>query len=137
GLYVGVTGTFIQLIDLKTLLTHAPDDDPDLRAIREGGDGPQNFQVIVDGDYFAAALPDDFDFNGALATLAASRHAAVGDAPVSFAEFRVLDGKPVAQLASQGKLLRFDALSGAVLAGPDTASPVVLPPGGNRPSLRN
>jgi hypothetical protein len=47
------------------------------------------------------------------------------------------DGKPVGQIASQGKLLRIDALNGAVLAGPDAGLRVQLPPQGNQESLRN
>ena len=50
GLYVGTTGTLIQLIDLKTLLSHAPASDPNLQSIREGYDGPPNFQVLGEGD---------------------------------------------------------------------------------------
>ena len=75
GLYVGCTGAFLQTIDLKTLLSHAPDSDPNLKAIREGRDGPPNFQVLVDGDYLAPALPADFNFDAALAAVMTSARA--------------------------------------------------------------
>jgi hypothetical protein len=63
GLYIGSTGTLIQLLDLRALLSHAPASDPSMQAIREGHDGPPSFQVIVDSDYFGEPLPADFNFD--------------------------------------------------------------------------
>jgi uncharacterized iron-regulated membrane protein len=134
GLYIGGTGTWLQLIDLQTLLSHAPATDPDLQAIREGHDGPPNFQVLVDADYSAAPLPADLNYDGTLTTVLKSARTASG-AAFSFVELRMLDGKPVAQISAGGQLLRFDAVSGAVLLGPDNAPAVGLPPR-NRPSFR-
>jgi hypothetical protein len=68
-LYMSVTGILLQTIDLKTILSHAPASDPDLRAIREGRDGPLNFQVASDSDFTAAPLPADFDHDPALGTV--------------------------------------------------------------------
>jgi uncharacterized iron-regulated membrane protein len=137
ALYVGSTGTLIQLLDLRALLGHAPATDPTMRAIREGHDGPQNFQVLVESDFAAASLPADFDYPAALETVLRSDRSAAAGAPISFLELRVVEGRPVGQISSRGRLLRFDAVSGAMLVGPDTAPPVSLPPGGNQPSLRN
>ena len=137
GLYVAGTGVFLQSIDLKTLITHAPESDPNLKAIREGGDGPPNFQVRVDADSDAEALPANFDFDAALATITRSARGAAGPAPLNFIELRMKDGQPVGQVASDGKLLRFDAVTGAVLVGPADAPKLKLPPGGGRPALRN
>ena len=39
-------------------------------------------------------------------------------------------GRPVGQVAAQGKLLRVDAVTGAVLVGPDAAAHLSLPPQG-------
>jgi uncharacterized iron-regulated membrane protein len=72
-----------------------------------------------------------------LANVLKSNHAVAADAPVSFLELRMVDGIAVGLISSLGKLLRFDAVDGAVLAGPDTAGKVSLPPIGGQPSLRN
>jgi uncharacterized iron-regulated membrane protein len=135
GLYVGCTGVLLQLIDLRTLLNHAPATDPNMQAIREGHDGPPNFRVIVEPDYAAAPLPADLDFDSALATVVKAEHAATGDAPISFVELRMMDGRPVGQVSSRGRLLRFDALTGEILISPDHAARITLPPT-NTPSLR-
>jgi uncharacterized iron-regulated membrane protein len=137
GLYVATTGVVLQLIDLKTVLGHAPATDPNLEAIREGLDGPPNFQVLVTADYTSPDLPAGLDLGTALGTVVKSERTATGGAPISFVELRMADGKPVGQIASQGRLLRFDASSGAVLAGPESAPRVKLPPQGNQGALRN
>jgi uncharacterized iron-regulated membrane protein len=137
GLYVGGTGTLIQVIDLRSILSHAPANDPEVQAIRDGRDGPPNFQVIRDADFDTMSLPTDFDFDRALTEVINSERAVVGDAPMSFIELRMMDAQPVGQVAVLDKLLRFDALTGAVLTDPQAAPPVRLPPAGNRASLRN
>ncbi len=43
-LYLGVTGTLIQLIDLRTILSNAPADDPNTEAMRESTYGPALFR---------------------------------------------------------------------------------------------
>jgi uncharacterized iron-regulated membrane protein len=136
ALYVGSTGTFIQLVDLRSLLTHAPADDPNMQGLREGHDGPPNFQVIVDSDYSAADLPSEFIFDTALTTVLQAARAATAGAPISFLELRVLDGKPVGHVNSQGRLFRFEAATGSQLSVPEAVSRVSLPPL-SRASLRN
>jgi len=42
-LYLGITGTLMQIVDLRTLYSHAPATNPNMRAIREGFDGPDGF----------------------------------------------------------------------------------------------
>jgi uncharacterized iron-regulated membrane protein len=137
GLYVGATGTFLQAIDLVTLLRHAPDSDANLRAIREGGDGPPNFQVRVDADYTAQPLPSGFDYRAAAATVARSARQTVGATSLNFIDLRMKDGRPIGQVDAGGYLLSFDAATGAVLVGPEAARKLKLPPGGGRPALRN
>lgn len=133
ALYIGFSGVFIQLIDLKALLGDAPAIDPTIQAIRVGQSGPPNFQVIGEPDYSADALPADFDFDRALATVVQSGRVAIGNAPVAFLELRMIDGKPVGQVASDGRLFRFDAATGAMAGAPSKAS---IPPL-SLPSLRN
>jgi hypothetical protein len=137
GLWVGGTGTAIQIVDLRAILGHAPANDPNVQAIRDGRDGPPNFQVLVDSDFDAQALPSNFDFDGALNKVINATRTAVGDASMRFVELRMLNGQPVGNVAAQDKALRFDALTGAVLVSVDVAPPVKLPPAGNRTSLRN
>jgi hypothetical protein len=75
GLYVAGSGTFLQLIDLQTLLGHAPATNANLEAIREGLDGPPNFQVLVTADYAAADLPSDLNLDSTLETVVSARYA--------------------------------------------------------------
>ena len=133
GLWVSITGMTVQVMDLGAIYGHAPASDPTMQAIHVGHDGPPNFQVIADEDYAALPLPAGFDFDLALAQILKARHAAIGDAPVSFAELRMAGRKPVGQLLSRGLVYRFDAATGAMLGAPVK---FVLPPL-STPSLRN
>ncbi len=117
-LYLGVTGTLIQLIDLRTLARHAPATDPEMMAIREDKDGPDDFAVLETAEYTAPALPADFDYQGALPRLVDAAHAALGKAPVDFAEMRMLEGGPIGRVRSGQQLLRFDFATGQALVSP-------------------
>jgi uncharacterized iron-regulated membrane protein len=133
GLYVGATGVMVQSMDLWSILGRAPATDPTMQAIRVGHDGPPNFQVIREPDYLAQALPRTLDPNAALSTVMTAARATLGDAPVSFVELRMADGRPVGQVVSKGLLRSFDATTGAALGAP---SKFKLPPL-STPSLRN
>jgi uncharacterized iron-regulated membrane protein len=111
-LYLGVTGTLIQVIDLKTLLRHAPATDPDMMAIREDKDGPDSFEVLGTDDYTAPLLPTSFDYQAALPRLIDAARAAVGSTPLDFAEIRMSAGGPVGQVKSGEQLLRLDFTTG-------------------------
>ena len=135
-LYFGVTGSTVQLIDLRTIASHAAATDPDMMAIRESIDGTPNYAVIEPTDYAAAALPEGFDFNGALSTVLKSARMSVGNsAPLKFLELRVIDGKPVGSVQAGGPagshIVRFDLATGASL--PKLPE---LPRGHQTPSLR-
>ena len=98
GLYVAGTGTFLQAIDLTTLIGHAPESDANLKAIREGGDGPPNFAVRVDADSDAKALPADFNFEAAATTVAAgARQATVRKVAHLYGAQQLLRGQLRAQ----------------------------------------
>jgi uncharacterized iron-regulated membrane protein len=133
GLYAATTGLTTQIIDEQALLRHAPATDPTMQAIRVGGAGPPNFQVIRIGDYAAETLPAGFDLDAALGAVMKGARAALGQNPVAFVEFRMVDGKPVGQVASMGQMLRFDAKDGAALGGPYPVTPGPM----EQPSLRN
>jgi uncharacterized iron-regulated membrane protein len=132
GFYISSTGILIQLLDLHAVLGRAPADDPTMQAIRVGHDGPPNYQVIREPDYSAESLPADFDFAATLSALFQGARAQLGGAPISFLEVRMMDGKPIGQLASHGLVYRFDA-AGALLGAP---APLQLPPL-STPSFRN
>ena len=107
-LYLGITGTLIQATDLRTLLRHAPATDPDMMAIREDHDGPGDYAVIGPADFTAAVLPPHFDYQAALPKLLGAARAAVGAAPLSYAEIRMGEDKPVGRVQSGRQLLRYD-----------------------------
>jgi uncharacterized iron-regulated membrane protein len=133
AVYVSSTGLLTQTVDLQALLRRAPATDPTMQAIRVGQGGPPNFKVMRDPDYAAAAMPAGFDYDAALAKVTASARTALGDAPRSFVEFRMLDGRPAVRVASQGRIWPFDATTGAVAGA---TVPVTLA-AMEQPSLRN
>jgi uncharacterized iron-regulated membrane protein len=118
-LYLSVTGTLIELVDFRTLITKPSPFDPNLRAMREDFHGPGNYEVLTASDYIAPALPNAADPDAMLAMVMKSARARLGATPLKFVELRMIDGKPVGQV-SYGKKqeLRFDALSGASLGAP-------------------
>lgn len=113
-LYLGVTGSLIQITDLYTLYANAPETDPNKKAIREGLDGTSDFQVINVPDYTAPVLPANFDYAGSLTRVLARSREALQDAPLQYIEFRMLDGQPVGQAKTEGRLLRFGANDGVL-----------------------
>jgi uncharacterized iron-regulated membrane protein len=112
-LYLGVTGTVIQMIDLWTLLRHAPATDPNMEAIREDKDGPGDFEVLSTGDYTAAVLPASFNYQAALPQLVGAARSALGAAPLSYAEIRMGESGPIGQVESGRQLLRYDFTTGS------------------------
>jgi uncharacterized iron-regulated membrane protein len=131
-LYLGVTGTLIQSIDLRTLFRHAPATDPEMMAIREDHDGPGVYAVISTGDYTAATLSPQFDYGAALPRLLEATRAAFGDATLSSIEFRSSTRGPMGRALSDDRLLSYDFTTGDVRIAPP-------PPheGEPRDSLRN
>jgi len=122
-LYFGVTGSLIQMVDIKAVLSHAAATEPEMLAIRESIDGTPNYSVIQAADYTAPALPGNFDFNAALANvLKTARSSAGANANLKYVELRVLDGKPIGIVqASDGKtnrMLRVDPATGTPLPNP-------------------
>lgn len=115
-LYLGITGTLIQFVDLRSILTRAPAADANVRAMRESFDGPGDYVVISTPDHTAAPLPDKADYDAMLATTLKAGHAVFGASALSFIELRMADGKPVGQVKSGHDILRIDAASGATLA---------------------
>src|SRR5579872_5234820 len=94
-LYLGCTGTLIQLIDLRSLFTHASPFDPNVKAMREAFDGPGDYAVLATADHVAQPLPVGADLQTMLSTAVKGAHAALGAAPLRFVELRMADGRPV------------------------------------------
>jgi uncharacterized iron-regulated membrane protein len=118
-LYLGITGTLIQLIDLQTLVRHAPATDPDMMAIREDKDGPDDFAVLGTAEYTAPTLPTGFDYQAALPGLIDAARAALGSAALDYAEMRMSEGGPIGQVQSGKQQLRYDFATGQSQASPE------------------
>jgi uncharacterized iron-regulated membrane protein len=132
-LWLGGTGSWMQLLDLKTVLSHAsPDTDPTALSMVEGMWGPGNFTVIQLSDFKAAALSKDFDINAGMQTVLQAVRAPrplEGDAnaavpenqfePITWIELRVVDGMPIGQVMAGTALEAFNARTGV----PVTAVP--------------
>ena len=114
-LFLGVTGTMIQGLDLYKLETGAPASDLDVRAIRESFDGPADFQVRQTRDYLARSLPAGFDYAANLRKGLAGVRAAVGDIPLVYAEFRMLGDRPVARFGEGRGHITIDLAGGRLL----------------------
>jgi uncharacterized iron-regulated membrane protein len=117
ALYLGVTGTLIQSLDLRTLWTHPPATEPNLQAIRESINGPPNYQVISDRDYAAEPLPRGFNPGPPLSMGFEAARTQLGSISVRYIELRMSDGRPIVQVRSADRLLSFDSTRGEFLPG--------------------
>lgn len=119
ALYLAVTGSWIQIVDLAAITSHRPADDPNMLAIRESINGQPYYEVIAPADYSAPDLPQGFDFHGALdKSVHAARAASAAGAAVKWLEFRMVDNQPVVQVLSSEKAMRFNAMTAAPLNYP-------------------
>ncbi|MHB8284311.1 MAG: PepSY domain-containing protein [Caulobacteraceae bacterium] len=103
-------------------MSHAPATDPNMMAIRESIDGASNFAVISPRDYAAKAFPGGLKLGAAAARVLRSARQAVGDAPLSYLELRMIGDMPIGQVLAGKRLLRFDATTGARLPDGVTSS---------------
>ena len=117
-LYLGLTGSLIELIDLRTMATVSSPFDPNLRAMREDFAGPPNFEVLQSGDHQGQPLPVGADLGAMLRTVVTGARATLGAAPLKFVELRMADGRPVGQVERGDRKLRFDAATGRSLGAP-------------------
>ncbi|MRW89862.1 hypothetical protein GJ699_07690 [Duganella sp. FT80W] len=116
-LYLGGTGTLIQLEDLRALLTHAPEHDPVIQSIDEGRYGNGDFPAISQHDLTAAALPAATDFGAAFEAVLAAMHAGTAQAtPPNFVEVRMLEGRLAGQVKHGKQVRAYDVASGAAMA---------------------
>lgn len=127
-LYLGVTGTLIQVIDLQTLLTHAPAKDPDMMAIREGHDGPDDYAVRSTDDFTAAALPEGFDFQAAFNRVTDVARASFQSAALDYVEVRMSEAGAVGVVESASQQLRIDLASAESVVKPTPERENSMPP---------
>ena len=111
-LYLGVTGTLIQLIDLQTLFRHARATDPEMMAIREDKDGPDDYAVLETAEYTARPLPATVDLQSGLSQLIGVARTTWGNAPLDYAEVRMAGSNVVGRLQSGKQLLVYEFATG-------------------------
>lgn len=114
-LYLGVTGTLIQAIDLYTLHTDKPQADPVMLSINEGRWGNGELAAITIDDLGAPALPQDFNYDQAFQTTLQAMHAQAPDAAPNYVEVRMKEGAPVGQVRLDKDVKAFDAQTGAAV----------------------
>jgi hypothetical protein len=127
--YVAGTGVIIQLIDMKSLYTHAPASDPTMQSIREGIMGPPGFAVISTADYTAARLPVKADLGQLVATVQKAARAVVRSEALSWVELRMDGNTPVGIVAVSGAnahRLKFNALTGEAMGSAESESPFAM-----------
>lgn len=138
-LWMGATGSTIQLIDLETIAADAPPTDPTQLSIVEGMYGPGNYTVIQLGDFSAPAFPAGFDFGAAVATVLRAARAGQGadgapPGPATWMDLRIVNGMPVGQVMQGNTLVAFNAANGVAVAA---IPPQQFPQGARLPpSLR-
>jgi uncharacterized iron-regulated membrane protein len=114
-LFLGVTGTMVQLIDLRSVLLSYPAADANVLAMREAFDGPGKYAVRQAADYDAAALPAGFDYRAALDRTWQAAQPLLAGEPAEYVEFRMAGARPVGRVGVGAGHLAIDAASGAVI----------------------
>ncbi|TCM16613.1 putative iron-regulated membrane protein [Novosphingobium sp. PhB165] len=95
--YLGVTGSWIQILDIRETLSGAAEATPVMQSINEGRYGNMDFAVMTQRDYAAAPLPADLDFHAAFSRVLGALHRShPGELP-TFVELRMADGRPIGQ----------------------------------------
>lgn len=98
-LYIGVTGTLIQTLDLTAILSGKPESDPTMQSVNEGKFGNGFYSAVTFADWSGAALPADIDVHKGFAVALAGFHKAKPEVAPAFVELRMIDGKAVGQVA--------------------------------------
>ncbi len=96
-LYLGVTGSLMQSLDLAEIISGAPERAPGMQSINEGKNGNLEYAVVTVGDYDAAPLPKDLDVPQALHTVLEGLHREIPGAHPTFVELRVANGSTIGQ----------------------------------------
>lgn len=97
-LYIGITGTAIQGLDLLALGGNEPETTPTMQSINEGKFGNEDFSAVLQSDWGAGALPDHLDVVGALRRALASFHRTRPTVKPAYVELRVIAQRPLVQV---------------------------------------
>lgn len=128
-LYIGVTGTWMQVLDLRALYANAGPLDPTMRSIREGLGGEPNYAVKRTEDFFAPALPAGLDYAKAMDTTLAGYHRQYPAGEVRYAELASREGEIVGRVHDAGGASHVYAVSdGAPLGSTVREEPDHPPP---------
>lgn len=114
-LYLGATGSLIEIVDFDTIITRPSPFDPNQMAMREDFAGPDNFRVLGVADNVAPVLPAHADLRRMMQTVTAAARRQFGTAPFKFVELRMAATGPVGQVQTDRGTFRFDAVSGGFL----------------------
>lgn len=122
SLYLAVTGTLIQLVDLRSLLLQNSPYDENLQTMRGDINGPGEYAMIGPAYYLSPPLPADTDYAQLFTRSLQVARAAAGNTPLRYLELRQEKGgvTGLAQLEGNGPAyttLAFDAATGAPLPG--------------------
>lgn len=126
-LFLGITGTIIQGIDLTKIIAGAPPTDPTMESIEDGLTGPPNYIVRTDADYSAAALPNNLDLSQATVQVARTARSIIGDKAFDFLELRMNGNRPVGLVQAGGRLMTIDPASSALVSD-RAADPITMFP---------
>lgn len=129
-LYLGATGSLIQVLDLTAILRDAPESDATMQSINEGAFGNFDFAVLSTFDLDAKPLPQDLDYGSALDRVLVWTQQLVPDQGPSFIEFRMSGDRAIGQTAYGRDVKAFDLASG------DAVTPIEIKPGPFPSSLR-
>jgi uncharacterized iron-regulated membrane protein len=136
-LYLGSTGTLIEAIDFRTIITNPQAFDPNLMAMREDFAGSPNFRVLMTADNVAPTLPMNADLDTILDRVVKGTRAKVGNASLKYLELRVADGHVVGQVQTGEQKLRFDGTTGAFLGAPPPEMNEDQPPASQRNVIKH
>ena len=112
-LWLGATGSMVQILDLKTILSGAPETDPTMQSINEGKFGDFfDYETATFADLSAQRIPASFDYSRAFETvIGAAKRAAASKAP-NFVELRMVGSAPIGQVRFGDDVRAFDAATG-------------------------
>ncbi len=132
--YVVATGVGIELADMRALVTHAPETDPDMLMMRQHINGTPNYSVVSAPDYTAQALPNGLDVTAAIKRASDLGRATAPNAGLRLVELRMAGLTLAGHVRMDDRHLIFDLTTGRRL--PDSDLPPA-PPGNHMFSIRS
>ena len=116
-LWIGVTGSLMQILDLNAILGNAPESDPTMQSINEGKFGDFfDYETATLADLLAQPLPASLDYPRAFVTVRDAARKQVPDVAPNFIELRMKGATPIGQVRFHHDVKAFDAITGAPVA---------------------